>query len=81
MILYMTTEQALRAGFTHHGSYHGIPMWMGGIDGVPVVCAKWVVLENLVTIFHFLEKKVGMLTRKPPIFHFKVGREIEGKMT
>ncbi len=80
MIVYMTRQRALKAGFTHHGSYHGIPMWMGGIDGVPIVCAKVVALEYLVSVFHFFEKQVGILCRKRPIFRFKVGREIDDTM-
>ena len=80
MVLYMTRQRALKAGFTHHGSYHGIPMWMGGVDkngGIPIVCAKVQVLEHLVTLFHFLEKQIGRLSRKRPIFRFKIGKQID----
>ncbi|MFT5164337.1 MAG: hypothetical protein ACI9FJ_002938 [Alteromonadaceae bacterium] len=77
MAVYMTRQRALKAGFTHHGSYHGIPMWLGGIDGVPVVCAKIEVLEHVVSLFHYLEKQFGRLRQTRPIFRFKVGRQID----
>ena len=77
MVVYMTKQRALKAGFTHHGSYHGIPMWMGGIDGVPIVCAKVVVLEYMVSAFHFIEKHIGQLGHGRPIFRFKIGRQID----
>lgn len=38
MLGYITEKKAKTEGFTHHGSYYGIPIWMGNIeaeDGAP----------------------------------------------
>lgn len=38
----MTAKQALEAGFTHHGLYYGIPVYIGDLefkDNHPVVVA------------------------------------------
>ncbi|MFT4924665.1 MAG: hypothetical protein ACI8WB_000748 [Phenylobacterium sp.] len=77
MVVYMTRQRALRAGFTHHGSYHGIPMWMGGIDGVPIVCSKVTLLEHLVSFFRFFEQQIGRLKHKRPIYRFMLGKKID----
>lgn len=35
MLGWMTEKQAKQNGFTHHGSYYGIPLWMSDDDQQP----------------------------------------------
>lgn len=77
----MTAKQAKGQGFTHHGKYFGIPVWIGGLedsDGL-LVAAKWAPLECLMSLFHGIE---GLLRDiffpdDEPCFQFLMGREIE----
>lgn len=78
---YMTACEALREGFTHHGSYYGIPVWVaeGGPDGL-MVATKWAPLEYVMTVFHYIE---GLLRSvfdpdDVPTFQFMVGKPIDG---
>ena len=79
---YMTGREAKSKGFTHHGSYYGIPCWIGGLtaqydDGL-MVAAKWAPMEHLMTVFHYLEANLRPLKfpNDPPCFQFKVGEPI-----
>ena len=58
MLGYITEEKAKAEGFTHHGSYYGIPIWMGNVeaeDAGPVIAAKWAPLELVMRLFHHIE--------------------------
>lgn len=54
MLGYITEKQALEIGFTHHGSYYGIPIWISD-DAYPLVAAKWAPMEYLITAGHYIE--------------------------
>jgi hypothetical protein len=80
MLGYMTAKDAADAGFTNHGSYYGIPIWIGAPDSeAPLVATKHAALEPLMTLFNFLEGLVvsSAYPEDEPAFMFKVGREIE----
>lgn len=54
MLGYMTRHQAYQNDFTHHGRYYGIPVWITN-EEFPRVAAKWLPMELLVTVFHWIE--------------------------
>jgi len=80
VIGYTTRTEALAHGFTHHGSYFGIPVWIGDLesDGL-LVEPKHVALEPLMTLFHWIEQTMHALLYPdvPPVFQFKVKGPIE----
>ena len=45
MLGYMTERQAKANSFTHHGSYYGIPVWIGDPHGEFRVATKWAPFE------------------------------------
>lgn len=74
---YMTESQAVSEGFTHHGSYYGIPVWMSD-EEIPMVATKWRPLEPLMTLFHYVEGFVQMLSGEDEnYFMFVQKRKIE----
>ena len=77
---YMTAAEALAEGFTHHGAYYGIPIWIGQVDTEePLVATKHVALEPLMTFFHAVEGFIGstFFPGREPAFLFKVGAPIK----
>lgn len=56
MFGYMTAKQAKAEGFTHHGSYLGIPIWIGDIDRIPIVATKWEPMELTMTVFQHIDQ-------------------------
>lgn len=54
MLGYMTKKEALTLGFTHHGSYYGIPIWISD-DDIPMVAAKWAPFELVISVVHYIE--------------------------
>jgi len=80
MMGYMTVEQAKSYGFTHHGRYYGIPLWVGFTeDDMPIVATKWAPLEPVMTVLHFVEGVVRAIAfpNDPPCFQFQVGDQID----
>lgn len=81
MIGYTTQAEAIAAGCTHHGSYYGIPLWMGDIDSeAPLVFAKWAPLDCLIGVFAMVEYLLAPLVYGPgadPGFRFKLLGEIK----
>lgn len=81
---HVTAAEARSMGFTHHGSYYGIPLWLGNVAS-PVeplmITVKWQPLDLLLTPFHCIEGAVQalMYPDDPPFFQFKVGAEIDGE--
>lgn len=75
----MTAGEAKAEGFTHHGSYYGIPIWIGLVGEAPLVAAKWFPLEYLMTVFNHIEGIVRetMWPDEEPGFMFRVFQEIE----
>jgi hypothetical protein len=77
---YMTARRALADGFTHHGRYFGIPVWMGDIeDAGPTVAAKWAPLDFLIVLVHHIEGALAswMFPDAEPMFQFLLGPAIE----
>jgi len=78
MLGYMTPTQAKAEGFTHHGSYFGLPVWIGDPGEGMMVATKWAPLECLMTAFHYIDGFIRMVffPSDEPMFQFKVGRQI-----
>lgn len=77
---YMTASEARASGFTHHGSYYGIPLWLGDLEGeAPLVATKFAPLELLMSVFHIIEGIVSAICwpDDEPAFMLKVGDPIE----
>ena len=58
MLGHMCLSEAKYTGYTHHASYYGIPVWVGGIEDEDeefITVAKWYPLEYLITVVQFLE--------------------------
>lgn len=41
--------------FDHHGSYYGVPIYMGDIGGQTYTMVKWVIMEPVFDLFEMLE--------------------------
>jgi hypothetical protein len=78
MLGYMTKKEALTIGFTHHGSYYGIPIWISD-DYIPMVAAKWAPMEYLMTFFHIMEGLMHSYfhPEDEPGFEFYFGKPIK----
>ena len=59
MLGYMTERQAKANSFTHHGSYYGIPVWIGDPHGEFRVATKWAPFEFLMSAAHGIEGFCG----------------------
>lgn len=74
---YMTAQQALASGFTHHGAMCGIPCWIGDAEGIaPMVAAKWGPAELLISIGHWVTGLTLSLMGHEPYFAIHIGAEI-----
>lgn len=71
MFGYMTEQQAKQQGFTHHGSYFGIPIWISDED-CPMVAAKWAPMEYVMTLFHYIEGAMRSMLSYEPSFQFTI---------
>lgn len=81
MLGYMTASEAKSQGFTHHGSYFGIPCWIGNPEQEGMMVAtKWAPMEPVMTAFHYIEgfMRSVLFPDDPPCFQFAVGGKIEG---
>lgn len=78
MLGYMTARDAKGYGFTHHGAYYGIPLWVAQ-EPVFMAATKWAPLEYLMTLFHYIEgfMRSVLFPDSEPGFMFQVGPEIE----
>ena len=80
MLGYMTEKAAKAFGCSHHGSYYGIPLWMGDIDSeAPLVFAKWAPLDLIIPIFSMIEGLLWPLVHgrdTEPMFMLKVKQAI-----
>lgn len=75
---YMSESVAKGYGFTHHGSYYGISIWIEP-DRAMIVAAKWAPMEYFMSMFHIIEGVVRgvMFPGAEPGFLFKVGAAIK----
>lgn len=81
MLGWMTKKQAIKEGFTHHGSYYGIPLYMTEGD-MPIVCPKHYAFEYLMDLAMVIEGLLFPLIHgadAEPVFMFKIGDKIEVK--
>lgn len=80
MLGYLTAKEALAEGFTHHGSYYGIPLWITDCDHSPMVAAKWAPMEFVMDIAHFVEQSLFPLLHpgEEPRFMFQIREPIDG---
>lgn len=54
--IWMNKRAAVDAGFTHHGNYYGLPMYLADIaDGCPTMCCKSALLDPIMALFMFFE--------------------------
>lgn len=77
MLGYMNAKEALKQGFTHHGSYFGIPVWVAPNDEF-MVATKWAPMEYLMTAAHYIEGFLHsvMFPDDEPGFRFLLGPKI-----
>ena len=79
MLGYMSPDEARKLGFTHHGRYFGIPLWIGDPDGNCLVAVKWSPLNWVMDLFHGIEDLVRAIAfpEALPCFQFSLGDEIK----
>lgn len=54
MLGYMSAAEAKKEGFTHSGSYWGIPLWIN-VDKDFTVATKWEPMEYVMTLCHVID--------------------------
>lgn len=59
MFGYIDRQKARSVGFTHQGTYFGIPLWLTS-STIPMVSAKWMPLELVVTLLRHIERIVKL---------------------
>lgn len=79
MLGYMTAKEALSHGFTHHGKYFGIPIWMSDNPEAPMIATKWAPMEFVMTAFHYIEAfiQANFFPEREPGFQFWMGQPID----
>lgn len=77
MLGYMTKAEARRHGFTHHGKYYGLPLYIAPEKGF-MVATKISWLEPVMTVFHHIEATVRATAfpDREPTFVFQLGRPL-----
>lgn len=77
MLGYMTAKEALENGFTHHGKYFGIPVWVAPDEDF-MVATKWAPMEHVMTAAHYIEGFLRSVFRPDdePVFQFLLGPAI-----
>jgi hypothetical protein len=78
---YMNAEEAKAAGFSHHGKYYFLPIWMGDIDaddfdGGPLIGAKVSWLDWMLPVISVVENTLQLLTGSELGFNFRVMQPI-----
>lgn len=78
MLGYMTAKEAVAHGFTHHGKYFGIPLWIAP-DKDFMVATKWAPMEIVMSLAHYVEGflRSVFFPDDEPVFQFLLGQEIE----
>jgi hypothetical protein len=79
MLGYITVKKAKELGFTHHGSYYGVPVYIGDPSGEFKVQTKHVALDIVFDFFSALEGTFRPLVYpdNPDLFQFKLGEELK----
>ena len=73
---WVTKEAAKKEGFTNHGSYYGIPLYIGGAEDDMCIVTKHIAFEWLVDIADFIESLCYDIVGAERMFCFTVGSEI-----
>lgn len=81
MLGYITKQEALELGMTHHGSYYGLPVWIGPAeteDGCRIY-TKWQPLDYMIGVFCFIENIMRsiLFPEDEPMFQISIGKEIK----
>lgn len=78
MLGYMTAKEAVASGFTHHGKYFGIPVWVAPEKDF-MVATKWAPMEYVMTAAHYIEGFLRSVFHPDdePVFQFLLGAKIE----
>lgn len=75
----MSEKEAANKGFTHHGSYFGIPVWLAPENPDFPVITKWEPMEYVMSLFIYIECFIRELCDDEPSFQFKIIKEIKVK--
>lgn len=75
---YISEKEAALEGFTHHGWYYGIPIWIAPDHEDCLVSVKWTPLEYVFDTFPMIEMLLRPLLYPDGEqgFQYKVGKEI-----
>lgn len=73
MLGYMTEKEAAEEGFTHHGSYYGLPIWCAlEEDGLGVrMITKWWPVMALFYLFFAIEQFINYYSDNAPSIRFE----------
>lgn len=75
---YITEQEAKELGFTHHGRYYGIPMWLAPREPDFPVAAKWHPLHYLMFVLFYVEALLrSTFSSDDPHFAFHIGDKIK----
>jgi len=76
---YVKESTAKDYGFTNHGSYYGIPLYISTDPDFAVVAIKWTPLEYIMPVLHkvdwFFRRLLMADYRRDYLFH--IGRKIQ----
>ncbi|MXP71749.1 hypothetical protein [Pseudomonas aeruginosa] len=68
MLGFTTKAEARQIGVSHHGSYYGIPMWLGDVDSdCPLAFAKWVQIKDHLKLVFEKRTPAYPAYQSPPI--------------
>lgn len=74
--MYTSADEAKSLGLTHYGSYFGIPLYIGEVDGECAVELKYSFMYPLMELFHHIEGVINELKGVEPNFQFTVKGEL-----
>ncbi|MGY3961417.1 hypothetical protein [Aeromonas popoffii] len=76
---FMTEQKAKELGFTHHGSYFGVPVYIGDPYGQCMVTTKHPILDPLFDLMGVLEGIFRPLIHpeNPAVFQFRLKGRIK----
>lgn len=77
MFGYVTKKEAIEKGFTHHGRYYRIPVYIS-LDNDFEVTAKWIPFDYLIEFVCYIEIVFCYLFNpEQEGFKFEVGKELK----
>lgn len=76
---FMTEKKAKELGFTHHGSYFGVPVYIGDPYGQCMVTTKHPILDPIFDLMGVLESVFRPLIHpeNPAVFQFRLKGRIK----